>query len=340
MTTTSFRRTALVAWVFQALIVLSGAAVRLTEAGLGCEDWPTCNEDRLTPEWELHGWIEFGNRLISLVVTFSAIAVVIAARRRQPRRGDVVTLAWLLAAGTAAQVVLGGITVLLDLNPVAVSGHFLLSMVLLVVAHLIWRRADPDGPAVAGHENDETTRLLLRAQLPLAGLVLFTGTLVTGSGPNSGDARADRLGLDLTEVARVHSISVWLFMACVVGLGLKLRSQLGNEAGDPRTHRWPILRLLALAGVAQGIVGYTQFALGVPASLVELHVAGAVVVWMLAVALHLRSFDRPEPGPTGPTAQFDGPTITETDETGPDADAGPDPGGDNAGLVSEGGPRT
>lgn len=304
MSATTFRRTALVAWIFQALIVLSGAAVRLTEAGLGCEDWPRCNDERLTPEWELHGWIEFGNRLISLVVTLSTVAVLVGAYRRRPQRTDLVTLAWLLVAGTVAQIVLGGVTVLLDLNPVAVSGHFLLSMALLVVAHLVWRRADPDGPAVApvaidgAAGGDETTRLLLRAQLPLAGLVLFTGTLVTGSGPNSGDARADRLGIELTSIARIHSITVWLFMASLVGLALQLRSRIGRESGDPRTHHWPILRLLLLAGLAQGAVGYTQFALGVPAALVELHVAGAVIAWMLAVALYLRSFDRPVPTST------------------------------------------
>lgn len=298
MSATTFRRIALVAWVFQALIVLSGAAVRLTQSGLGCEDWPRCSEESFTPEAELHDWIEFGNRLISLVVTLSTIAVLVGAYRRRPRRDDLVSLAWLLVAGTVAQVVLGGITVLLDLNPITVSIHFLVSMALLVVAHLLWRRADPDGPPAAPAEADDTLRLLLRAQLPLAGIVLFTGTLVTGSGPNSGDARADRLGFDLTAISRIHSITVWVFMASLVGLALHLRNRFGTEAGDPRTHRWPILRLLLLAGVAQGAVGYTQFALGVPPALVELHVAGAVAAWMLAVALHLRSFDRPDPDPT------------------------------------------
>jgi len=294
---TTFRRLALVAWIFQALIVLSGAAVRLTQSGLGCEDWPRCSEESFTPEAELHDWIEFGNRLISLVVTLSTIAVLIGAYRRRPQRADLVSLAWLLVAGTVAQVVLGGVTVLLDLNPITVSIHFLVSMALLVVAHLLWRRADPDGPPAAPTEADATSQLLLRAQLPLAGIVLLTGTLVTGSGPNSGDARADRLGFELTSIARIHSITVWLFMASLVGLALQFRNRIGAENGDQRTHRWPILRLILMTGVAQGAVGYTQFALGVPAALVELHVAGAVAVWMLAVALHLRSFDRPDPGP-------------------------------------------
>ena len=312
MDAVTFRRLAAVAWVFQALIVLSGAAVRLTEAGLGCEDWPSCNEDRLVPEWELHGWIEFGNRLISLVVTFSTIAVLVAAYRRRPRRRDVITLAWLLMAGTMAQVVLGGITVLLDLNPIAVSGHFLVSMGLLFVAHLLWRRADPDGPALPATPTDETTRWLHRAQLPLAAVVLFTGTIVTGSGPNSGDLRADRLGYGLTEVARVHSTSVWVLLACVLALVVLVRTRPGDRRADTRSEPWPVLRLLLGVLMAQGALGYLQFALGVPPALVEAHVAGAVGVWMLSVALHLRTFDRPpadEPTTDGPDRPLEAATI-------------------------------
>ncbi len=289
----SFRRIAGVAWAFQALIVASGAAVRLTQAGLGCEDWPRCNEDRLTPEWELHGWIEFGNRLISLVVLATTIAVVWGAHRRRPRRRDLIRLGWLLAAGTAAQVVLGGITVLLDLDPIAVSGHFLVSMALLYVAHLLWRRADPAGPATAPTIDDETARLLLRAQLPLASLVLVTGTVVTGSGPNSGDIRADRLGFELTSVARVHSVSVWLLVACIVGLLVLLRTRGICPVGERRTDPWTTVHLMGLVAVAQGGIGYLQFSLGVPAGLVWVHVVGAILVWMLAVTLHLRTFDRP-----------------------------------------------
>ncbi|MEM9563656.1 MAG: COX15/CtaA family protein [Actinomycetota bacterium] len=289
----TFRRIAGIAWVFQALIVASGAAVRLTQAGLGCEDWPRCNEDRLTPEWELHGWIEFGNRLISLVVLATTIAVVLGAYRRLPRRDDLIRLGWLLAVGTAAQVVLGGITVLLDLNPIAVSGHFLVSMALLYVAHLLWRRADPVEPAIAPTIDDETTRWLLRAQLPLASLVLFTGTIVTGSGPNSGDVRADRLGFELTAVARVHSVSVWLLLACVAGLLVLFRTRRICPVGERRTDPWATVHLMALVAVGQGAIGYVQFSLGVPAGLVWLHVVGAILVWMLAVTLHLRTFDRP-----------------------------------------------
>lgn len=304
---TVFRRIATVAWVFQALIVVSGAAVRLTSAGLGCEDWPSCSEDRLVPEWELHGWIEFGNRLISLVVTLSTVALVIGAYRRRPRRSDLITLSWGLVAGTVAQIVLGGVTVLLDLNPVAVSGHFLLSMVLLWMAQLLWLRADPAGPPVPVVVRDDLTDQLLRLQLPLAAVVLLTGTVVTGSGPNSGDSRADRLGLALSSVARVHSVCVWLLVACLLGLVVRTTLRPGavtlrRSADRPGWGRGfaglgppSIVRLMMVVAVAQGALGYTQFALGVPPALVELHVAGAVLVWMLAIALQLRVFDRPAP---------------------------------------------
>lgn len=295
----SFRRIALVAWVFQALIVASGAAVRLTQAGLGCEDWPACNEDRLTPELELHGWIEFGNRLISLVVTLATLAALIGAYRRRPRRADLIRLAWLLVAGTLAQIVLGGVTVLLDLNPIVVSVHFLVSMALLFVAHRLWRRADPAGIPAAHPIGDRTAERLLRAQLPLAAVVLLTGTVVTGSGPNSGDVRAERLGFGLVEVARIHSVTVWLLLGCLVGLAIRLRVAGARAAadGDPRRAPWPIVRLMLGAAVVQGGIGYTQFALGVPPALVEAHVVGAVAVWMLAVALHLRVFDGPAADP-------------------------------------------
>lgn len=295
----TFRRIAAVAWLFQALIVLSGAAVRLTQAGLGCEDWPSCSEDRLVPEFELHGWIEFGNRLISLVVTLTTVAVLVGAYRRRPRRPDLVRLAWLLVVGTMAQIVLGGVTVLLDLNPLAVSGHFLVSMALLFVAYRLWRRADPIELGPPDVQTDPVTRVLVRAQLPLASLVLFVGTLVTGTGPHGGDSRADRLGLELTEIARVHAITVWLLVACLVGLALRLRLApvvVGDRRRDPR----PTTQLMLLAALAQGALGYAQFALGVPAGLVELHIAGAIVVWTLAVGLHLRVFDGPSSEPADP----------------------------------------
>ncbi len=274
----------------QALIVVSGAAVRLTQAGLGCEDWPTCNDDELLPEWQLHGLIEFGNRVISGFVLVSAVVAVVAAYRRRPQRRDLVVYAWGLVVGTMAQVVLGGITVLVDLHPMVVSVHFLFSMILLLNAQTLWVRAGrPDDTEQA--PTTEGVPWQGKLQLGLAALVLLTGTIVTGTGPNSGDSRADRLDFNLESVARVHSLSVWLFIATVVMTALHIARSLGADSRAFASARW-----LVLAIIAQGAIGYTQFALGVPAALVEAHVFGAIVVWTLAIALYIRLGERPSAG--------------------------------------------
>lgn len=277
----------------QALIVLSGAAVRLTQAGLGCEDWPTCNEDELLPEWELHGLIEFGNRVISGFVAASAIVAVVFAYRVLPRRPDLIRYSWGLVVGTLAQVVLGGITVLADLHPIVVSVHFLLSMILLWNAQLLWVCAGRSQPAPAQAVRtrssiDPMTGRLARLQLAAAGVVLLTGTVVTGTGPNSGDSRADRLDFELTTVARVHGVCVWLFLACLTALVVRLVRSSPPAIGAAR---W-----LLLAVVAQGALGYTQFALGVPPGLVELHVLGAIVVWSIAIQFYIHLLRPPDGG--------------------------------------------
>lgn len=305
----TFGRVALIAWIMQALIVFSGAAVRLTEAGLGCEDWPTCNEDQFLPEWQLHGLIEFGNRVISGFVAVSAIAVLVAAYRRLPRRGDLLRYAWLVVAGTAAQVVLGGITVLLDLHPIIVSVHFLLSMGLLAAAQLLWFHSRTDNTARADNTagaGGHAARGLIRVQLVLASMVLATGTVVTGTGPHSGDSRADRLGFELETVVRIHSLTVWLTLALLVWLAVRLArgpqvpsaSAGGTGFPDPFT----VVRWMLGAVVVQGAIGYTQFALGVPALLVEVHIIGAVVVWSLALLLAM-SAGRVEEIPAGVAAR-------------------------------------
>lgn len=271
----------------QALIVLSGAAVRLTEAGLGCEDWPTCNEDELLPEWQIHGLIEFGNRIISLFVTVSAIAVYVAARRLQQERPDLVRFGFALVVGTAAQIVLGGITVLADLHPIVVSVHFLFSMGLLWAAQSLWLRTAADrsqetqGPRTT-NPVDARTELLTKLQLAMAGLVLAAGTIVTGTGPHSGDSRADRLGFDLTTVTRIHSTTVWLLLFVLVVLAVHMAREADQNQPEIASG-FQALRWMLAAVVAQGALGYIQFALGVPSLLVEAHVLGALIVWSFSI---------------------------------------------------------
>jgi heme a synthase len=272
-----FRRVVWVAILTSSAIVLTGAAVRLTDSGLGCTDWPTCEEGRLAPAWAFHGWVEFGNRLFAGVVLASVVATLVAARWRRPYRRSLVWLSAGLVVGVLAQAVLGGITVLVELHPAAVIGHFLLSMVLLVNALVLLDAAGSHqtGPRRSGPLLTHTWVLV-----GLGAVVLVAGTLVTGTGPHGGDSRAERLPFDLASVARVHAVAVWVLVAGLVLLALRA-ARLGDA---PLLGR---LRLLLAVTVAQGGVGYLQFALGVPAGLVLVHILGAMLVWGGLVWVHL-----------------------------------------------------
>ncbi|MEM7338054.1 MAG: COX15/CtaA family protein [Actinomycetota bacterium] len=292
ITPSTYTRVVAIAIFALALIVVTGAAVRLTDSGLGCEDWPACNDEQLIPELAFHPWIEFGNRLLSGAVALAVGAAVLTAYRRTPRRADLIRWAWGLVAGVAAQIVLGGITVRVDLHPAMVGMHFLLSMVLLWNAVLLWVRAVA-GSAESTPAVDRLTLRLGQLSLGLGTAVLVAGTLVTGTGPNSGDPRAERLGFDLTEITRVHSVTVWCFAAVTLIVILRLRSQ-------PATPANAVGPWLLGAIVAQGGIGYLQFALGVPPLIVAAHIVGAIVVWCMAVLFYLRLFDRPAPTPDPP----------------------------------------
>lgn len=325
MTPERYRRVVAVATVALGVIVLTGAAVRLTEAGLGCENWPACTEERFVPELEFHPWIEFGNRLVSGVVAAAVAAVALAAYRRKPRRADLIPWAWGLVAGVAAQIVLGGITVRMDLHPAIVGLHFLLSMVLLWNAVVLWVLAgsgdpnestDPPEPIVladrVGPVRVPGTAIANgRLLFVLATAALVAGTFVTGTGPNSGDSRAERLDFDLLAVARVHSVLVWCFLATLVVLAVRL----GAAPTDDDTARaFTIARVLVAVTVLQGGVGYVQLSTGVPPILVAFHILGAVLVWCLTVLLYLRLRHRPP---------LDRPADTPGHERGPDVNTDP-----------------
>ncbi len=282
--------------------MFTGAAVRLTSSGLGCEDWPRCSEDRIVPEFGFHEWIEFGNRLLSGAVSIAVGALVWAARRlvatnpdharRRLSRGPIawgpVGWSWSIVAVVIGQILLGGATVLVDLHPIFVSVHFLASIVTVTQAAIVWHLAAkplPVTPVGPRHDADSITSARHSARdarltsvswgvVALGAVVLILGTIVTGTGPNSGDARADRLPLDLEWTVRIHSVSAWLFVGSIVATSV-LVARAGRA---PRT----IQRLL-IASVAQGAVGYLQYATGVPPLLVEIHVIGSVAVWFLAV---------------------------------------------------------
>jgi cytochrome c oxidase assembly protein subunit 15 len=263
-------------------IVVTGAAVRLTDSGMGCSTWPACDEGSLVPRGETgaNGWIEFLNRVFTGVVSVAVGLAVLGARRRAPHRPDLVRLAWGLVAGVFAQALLGGLVVFLHVTPVAVAGHYLLSAVLVANAVVLHHRA---GEA-EGDRRTRATPALRRgawAVVGLAGLVLVTGTLVTGSGPHSGDEAADRLPFAVVTVARVHSLTVWALLAVVVVVLWRAHAGDADEAALGRG------RQLTAAILAQGALGYVQYAAGVPEAMVAAHVLGSVLVWVAALRFHL-----------------------------------------------------
>ena len=276
-----------VSLILLAGIVITGAAVRLTGSGLGCSDWPTCEQDRFVPEAEIHGWIEFGNRLITGLVSIAVIAAVLGSLARSPRRSDLVRWSCGLVAGVIGQVVLGGIVVISHLNPWLVLGHFALSMVLVFNAVVLHHRAG-DHARPGPWTITPSVRRLTGLLAGLAVVVLATGTLVTGTGPHTG-SREDpiaRLPFTVREVARVHGTTVVIVLIVVAALTLAVRRHVPSGSPLQQVVRW----LIAVV-VAQAAIGWTQYFTGVPVLLVGLHVAGATALWMVVVKLRLIAVD-------------------------------------------------
>lgn len=297
ITPAGYRRITLFALVALAFIVVTGAAVRLTGSGLGCTDWPTCEQGRLAPSeiTDAPAMIEFVNRLITGVVSVAVVLAVTGAARRVPWRRDLVWLAAGLVAGVVAQIVLGGLVVLFELSPRLVMGHFLLSMVILWNATVLHHRAgQPEGPStpVVGPPAIGLARLAAAA----ATLAVFLGTVLTAAGPHAGDSQAARLDLSVAEVARLHGVSVVLLVSLALALVVVLRRQAAPASAQRSAQ--------VLLGVllAQAAVGYVQYFTGVPALLVGIHVVGAVAVWVAVIRANLALRAQPampsKPGPT------------------------------------------
>jgi len=272
VTPEGYRRVTLLALLALVFIVVTGASVRLTGSGLGCPDWPTCDGSQVVSEFrDTPEIIEFVNRMITGLVSVAVVAAVLGSRWRVPRRRDLVLLSWGLVAGVVGQIVLGGVTVLMELNPIPVMGHFLLSMALVACAVLLHQRAgEPDEgerrPTVA-----HSTVLASWAMVAVTAVVLFVGTMVTGTGPHGGDPDVERLPLAIREVVRVHGFFAWVLTALL--LFVMVRTRRG----------WPVV----LAVAAQITIGYVQYFNGVPELLVGLHVFGATLVWITVLQLHL-----------------------------------------------------
>jgi cytochrome c oxidase assembly protein subunit 15 len=280
LTPRTYRRITAVATVAVAFIIVTGGAVRLTGSGLGCPDWPTCAEDRLVAPWEYHAMVEFVNRTITGVVSIAVILAVLGSLRRVPRRRDLTLLSLGLVAGVLAQSILGGLTVLFELKPQFVMAHLLLSLVLLGNAVVLYHRAgQPDDPAERPRTPAVPPELRTMGKLVLAaaGLVVFLGTVVTGSGPHGGDPDVERLDFAVPDVARAHGASVVLFLFVTLVTLWRLR-----RAGAP-PHLLRAGELLLGVSAAQAGVGYVQYFTGVPEILVGFHIAGAAAVWAATV---------------------------------------------------------
>ncbi len=277
-------------------IIVTGAAVRLTASGLGCPTWPRCTDESYTttPEMGINGAIEFGNRLLTFVLIAIAVACFLGALAR--RRRSLIRLSVAVALGIPGQGVIGGITVLTNLNPWVVGLHFILSIVLVAGAYALWRRVDADDgepillvPAPIRH--------LAWINMAVSFAVIVAGVVVTGSGPHSGDHGAKRNGLDPDRLSQVHADLVFLLVGLTVALWFALRA-VGAPAEAVRA-----AAVLFWVEMAQGVIGFVQYFTHLPVLLVGLHMLGSGLVWTatLAVLWSLRTRPPvPEPAPPLP----------------------------------------
>jgi heme a synthase len=278
-------RLALANAIANGAIVVTGGLVRLTGSGLGCPTWPRCTDESFvaTPELAAHGAIEFGNRLLTFVLTAIAIATVVVVWRSARR--DLRPLAAISFLGIPAQALLGGVTVLTGLNPWTVAAHFLVSMVLVAVATTLWLRSRE--PGVGQPLLRRPLELLVLGIAGVTAAVLVLGTVVTGAGPHSGDKNAaDRMDFDPETVSQLHADLVFLLVGLTVALLLALHAS--DSAGRIRR----AVRDLLVVQLAQGLVGFVQYFTGLPVVLVTLHLFGAAVLTAVATWLLLGIRDR------------------------------------------------
>jgi heme a synthase len=289
-----------IAWIAFAslyIIIVTGSLVRLTGSGLGCVDWPACNEEQFVDVSTPHAAIEQLNRLFTGVVAASVIASMLAALLVRPRDARAVRLALLLVAGTVGQVVLGGIVVLTGLHPLSNMGHFLLSIALMAWAYWLVDAISARGLAESTSYRPgrhwralATTSAwsvrapfrvptLSRAVALMTLVAIVTGTVVTGTGPHAGDESSPRFDFSISHVARIHGGSVVVTVVLALVLGLVLRRD-----GATRELQNAFEAFLFLA-VLQGGVGYLQYFTGVPVLLVAIHIALSVAVWLAALNL-------------------------------------------------------
>lgn len=292
----TYRRITIGAMLALCTIIVTGAGVRLSGSGLGCDSWPACNDYRFIDVSNFHMAIEQLNRLFTGVIVVLVAAAVLGSLFRAPRRRDLTLLSLGLVAGVFGQAVVGGIVVLTQLHPAAVQQHFLLSMVTVVNAMALVKRAgEPDG-VPRRHVVRDSTRRLVWLLAVLCSVAIFTGTLVTGAGPHAGDENARRFDFDISNIARIHGISVVITLTAALALIAWTR---GHRAD--RQAIWPILTTWMFLATMQAAIGYVQYFNGVPELLVALHIALATALYAVTVLVVLAT-KRPIPDPISPSA--------------------------------------
>lgn len=278
LTPAQYRRLAYVTLAALAVIVLTGAAVRLTDSGLGCPDWPRCY-GKVLPPLSSHAVIEYSNRAVSGLVGVIAVLAFVGAFLRRPFRRDLAWWAATLPVGVLAQAVLGGFTVREHLAPGFVMAHFGLSMIVLIGAVVLaWRSAHEPGSRPLAR--DRQSVWAVRALLPLGALTIFAGTAATAAGPHSGGVSGQhvhRLTFEgkqtLTWVVHRHATIAALLGVAVIAVWLLHRRRGIERTLEPLT-------VLGVLVAAQGLVGSVQYELHLPADMVWVHVGLATATWL------------------------------------------------------------
>lgn len=272
---TAVERWAWAAVVANTVIVLTGGLVRLTGSGLGCPTWPKCTDESFVPHRELglHGVIEFGNRMLTYVLIAVVVATFVAVWRWSGTSRELRRLTALIALGVPFQGVIGGITVLTDLNPWIVSLHLILSMLLIAASMLLVVR-------VRGEEGRPSRSPLVLATYLSAWVTVYLGTVVTGSGPHAGDDEAPRNMLDPQVMSHVHAVSVYVLVALTLLLIWRSTGRVRSAAV-----------VLLVVELAQGVIGFVQYFTDLPIALVATHLVGAAVLVAVATRLLLAPDD-------------------------------------------------
>jgi cytochrome c oxidase assembly protein subunit 15 len=293
------QRAALIALAMAVVIVVTGGAVRLTGSGLGCPTWPKCTDDSLTTTSAMgfHGIIEFGNRMLTYVLCAAVGWAIIAARSQKPYRRSVTRLGWLQFWIVMGNAVLGGIVVLVGLNPYTVAAHFLLSTALIAVATVMWQRTR-EGDAAPRPLVGKAVQQLMWVLTAVSVLLIAVGTVVTGAGPHAGDSSdVPRMPLDWEMISKVHAVLAWIVVTLTFALWFVLKAVDAPKGPLART------RDLFLVLLAQGVIGYVQYFTDLPEVLVGMHMFGSCVMWIAVLRVLLALRERPEETVPGLPAQ-------------------------------------